>query len=157
MSERQLKYRAGLFLIGSHVGLVIFAIILFFNRGFDIDEFTTVMAVITPVFAGYTTSIIAFIIKDARTTEDTSAQVSRAYVALSFGMPSLLIIMLAVAIGMKAFNSVFANFEDFKRFLLLMESLFAAYAGMFVYSLFEQRPPENHTRRRAHGAGRGAN
>lgn len=154
MTERQLKYRAGLFLIGSHVGLVIFAIILFFNKGFDIDEFTTVMAVITPVFAGYTTSIVAFIIKDAKIMEDTSAQVSRAYAGLSFGMPLLLVVMVAMAVGMKAFNYVFANFEDFKRFLLLLESLFAAYAGMFVYSLFEQRPPEDFAHRRPPRAGR---
>ncbi|WP_431113229.1 hypothetical protein [Variovorax paradoxus] len=157
MTERQLKYRAGLFLIASHVGLVIFAIILFFNKGFNIDEFTTVMAVITPVFTGYTTSIVAFIIKDAKTMEDTSARVSGAYVGLSFGMPALLVVMVAVAVGMKAFNYVFANFEDFKRFLLLLESLFAAYAGMFVYSLFERKPPEDVARAGPAPEGHGAN
>lgn len=142
MTERQLKYRAGIFLICAHLGVAVFAIALFMMAGFNIDEFTTVMAVITPVFAGFTTSIIAFIIKDAKETVDTTARVSTAYVALTFSLPLLLVTVIALSVGLKAFNLVFANFEDFKRFLLLTETLFAGYVGMFVYSLFDKKPPD---------------
>jgi hypothetical protein len=125
---------------------VVFTIALFMVNGFDINEFTTVMAVVTPVFAGFTTSIIAFIIKDAKVIEDTTARVSTAYVALTFSLPLLLAAVIALSIGLKTFNLVFANFEDFKRFLLLAETLFSGYVGMFVYSLFDKKAPEGAAR-----------
>jgi hypothetical protein len=139
MTERTLKYAAGFFLVASHLGLLSYVIALFFLNGFNIDEFTTVMAVITPVFAGYTTSIVAFIIKEAKVLKDDTASVNLAYVILTFVMPLFLVVVLALAIGFKAHNRVFSNFEDFKRFLLLAESLFAAYVGMFVFSLFDKK------------------
>ena len=138
MTQRKLRYRLGFFLVGSHLFLIGLAIALYFMRGFSIDEFTTVVAIVAPVFAGYTTSIVAFIIKEANVLKDTSAPVNSAYAAMSFAMPSVIVLVLALSIWLKANNRVFDNFEDFKRFLLLVESLFAGYAGMFVYSLFEK-------------------
>jgi hypothetical protein len=114
---------------------------LYFENGFSIDEYTTVLAILTPVFAGYTTSILAFIVNDAEVRTDDSPRVSGIFSFLSFALPSVLITALGLSVTLKAFNEVFGNFEDFKRFLLLMESLFAGYAGMFVYSLFEKRTP----------------
>ena len=139
MTERKLKYLTGFFLIGSHVGLLLFAIALFFLRGFNIDEFTTVVAVITPMLAGYTTSILAFIINEARILVDTSPRVNAAYAVLMILLPAVLVTILVVAVWLKANNLVFSNFEDFKRFLLLCESMFAAYVGMFVFSLFDKK------------------
>ena len=141
MTERTLKYSLGFFLIGSHFGLLICCIVLYFLNGFNIDEFTTVIAIIAPVFAGYTTSIIAFIIKEARQLSDKTPKVTGAYSFLSFLIPCLLVTIFGVATVLKAFNKVFDDFEDFKRFLILVESLFAAYVGMFVYSLFEKQTP----------------
>ena len=138
MTERKLKYSVGLFLLASHFGLLCYVIALYFVSGFNIEEFTTVVAVVTPVFAGYTTSIIAFIVKDAKVLEDKTDRVGMVYSALAFAVPLLLVAIVALSIWFKAHNQVFANFEDFKRFLLLIESLFAAYTGMFVYSLFEK-------------------
>lgn len=139
MTERSLKYTAGIFLIASHIGLASYAILLFFQNGYNMDELTTIMAIVTPVFAGFTTSIIAFIIKNSKVTQDTTEVVNVPYIVLTLLLPLLLVTALAAAIGLKAHNMAFANFEDFKRFLLLMESLFAAYVGMFVYSLFEKQ------------------
>lgn len=139
MTEGNLKYTVGIFLIASHIGLICYAMALFFQNGYNMDELTTVMAVVTPVFAGYTTSIIAFIIKNSKATQDTTVLVNLPYIILTLALPALLVGVIAIAIGLKAHNQAFANFEDFKRFLLLVESLFAAYVGMFVYSLFEKQ------------------
>lgn len=141
MTERRLKYSLGFFLIASHLGLLILSIVCYFLGGFNIDQFTTVVAIIAPVFAGYTTSILAFIIKESQVLKDSTKNVTAAYSSLSFLMPLLLVTVMGLSIVLKAYNKVFEHFEDFKRFLLLVESLFAAFAGMFVYSLFEKRPP----------------
>lgn len=141
MTERKLKYSLGLFLIASHFCLLIACIVFYFLNGFSIEEFTTVVAIIAPVFAGYTTSIITFIIKDAHVLKDKTKRVTGVYASLSFVIPLLLVLIFGVSIALKAFNLAFENFEDFKRFLTLIESLFAAYVGMFVYSLFEKQTP----------------
>ena len=141
MTERKVKYSVGLFLMTSHFGLLCYVVALYFVGGFDIEEFTTLIAVITPVFTGYTTSIIAFIVKDAKVLADKTDTVSIVYTLMTFTLPLLLVVIMGLAVGLKAHNKVFANFEDFKRFLLLTESLFAAYTGMFVYSLFEKVTP----------------
>ena len=73
--------------------------------------------------------------------EDKTDKVSMVYTVMAFTMPLLLVVIVGLSVYLKAHNKVFANFEDFKRFLLLIESLFAAYTGMFVYSLFEKLPP----------------
>jgi hypothetical protein len=138
MTERKLKYIVGLFLIACHFVLLCFVIALYFGGGFNIEEFTTVVAIITPVFAGYTTSIITFIVKDAKVLEDKTDRVSLVYTSMALTMPLLLVVILGLSVGLKAYNKVFANFEDFKRFLLSIESLFAVYSSMFVYSLFEK-------------------
>jgi hypothetical protein len=138
MTSRKLKYSLGTFLIVSHFGLLIFAIVLYFLNGFSIEEFTTVIAILAPVFAGYTTSILAFIIKDAQTMNDTSKKVNAFYWSFSFAIPLVLVSIIGLTIGLKAYNRVFNNFEEFKRFFLLIESLFSAYVGMFVYSLFDK-------------------
>ena len=41
MTEKQLKYSVGVFLMASHFGLLCYVIALFFEKGFNIDEFTT--------------------------------------------------------------------------------------------------------------------
>lgn len=139
MTERKVKYSLGVFVIASHFGLLIYSIVLFFLNGFSIEEFTTLVAIIAPVFAGYTTSILAFIIRDAHVLKDRTKPVTAVYTCLSFGIPLILVTVFTVSVTLKAYNKVFADFEDFKRFLLLVESLFAVYVGMFVYSLFEKR------------------
>lgn len=139
MTERKLKYSVGVFLIVSHFGLIIYSIKLYFMNGFNIEEFTTLVAIIAPMFAGYTTSILAFIIKNSRVSKDVSEKVTVVYSVLSFAIPLVLVAIIGAAIRFKAYNTAFENFEDFKRFLLIVESLFAAYVGMFVYSLFEKR------------------
>jgi hypothetical protein len=140
MRERTLKYATGCYLVLSHLLLIGLGIFLYFKGGFSTDEFTTILAVITPASAGYTTSVIAFIISEARVIRKKSPRVNMVYVAFSFLMPTIMVVIVGLSLWFKANNQIFDNFEDFKRFLLLMESLFAGYAGMFVYSLFEKKP-----------------
>jgi hypothetical protein len=141
LTERKLKYSLGVFLISSHFSLLLCATVLYFVNGFSIDEFTTIVAIIAPIFAGYTTSVLAFFIKEAHVLEDQTSRVTTTYSALSFAIPIVLVSMFAVAMALKVFNKAFASFEDFKRFVMLVESLFGAYVGMFVYSLFEKHTP----------------
>jgi hypothetical protein len=140
MTERSLKYRAGVFLIVAHLVIMLLIIILFFMNGFDAGQFTTLMGVIAPMFSGYTTAIVAFIIKDRHVSADASPKVTNTFSALFFVFPGIFAAVIAASIWFQAYSLVFGNFETFKTVLITIESAFAVYIGMFVYSLFEKHP-----------------
>jgi hypothetical protein len=139
MTERQLKYRAGIFLIFVHVVILSLAIAMFFVHGFDLNEFTTLFGIILPMFAGYTTSVIAFLIKDRYAQSDQTQPVTNTYAMLFFLFPGLFSIVIAASIWCQAHTIVFRNFDDFKNFIITIESAFAVYIGLVVYSLFHKQ------------------
>jgi membrane-associated protease RseP (regulator of RpoE activity) len=139
MTERQLKYGAGMALILSHVAIILMIIGFRFVNGFNTDEFTTLLALVTPMFSGYTASIIAFVVTDRHVSADTSQPVTGAFIALTLLLPLLLAGLTVVAIAVKAYNLVFTDFEDCKRFLIALESIFAVYVGMLIYALFPRQ------------------
>ena len=139
MTERQLKYKVGMALVLSHVAIILVIISFRFANGFNTDEFTTLLALVTPMFSGYTASIIAFVVTDRHVAADTSQPVTSVFVALTLLLPLLLAGLTIVAIAVKAYNLVFTDFEDFKRFLIALESIFAVYVGMLIYALFPRQ------------------
>jgi hypothetical protein len=139
MTERQLQYRTGSLLVSSHL-LVITAVIGFrFANGFSTDEFTTLLALVTPVFSGYTASFVAFVVAHRHATVDASKPVTTTFVVLTWLLPVVLSLLILAAIALKAFNRVFTDFEDFKRFLILLESVLSGYIGTLIYTLFPHR------------------
>jgi hypothetical protein len=139
MTERTLKYRSGLLLIVGHLVVLVAVIVLRLFGGYSGEEFTTIFAVIVPMFSGYSTAIIGFIVKDRYTRADRSKEVTGSFAALSFVFPILFTTAVLAAVLLQAFNAAFENFEDFKRFLLAIETAFAVYVGRFVYSMFEKQ------------------
>ena len=139
MTERQLKYRAGMFLIGSHVAILMLIIVLFFLHGFDAAQFSTLFGIIMPMFSGYTAAIIGFMIKDRYTLDDATQRVTGAFSFLFFAVPALFAVVIAGSIFAQAMSAVFRNFEEFKTFIMTIESAFAVYIGLFVYSIFQKQ------------------
>lgn len=136
MTERTLKYRVGWFLVLVHVAVLLLVLGLYVAGGFDFDQLTTICAIIVPMFAGYTTSITAFIVNDRFVGDDTSRPVSGSFVAMSFAFPALFALVISGAVLLQASALTFKNFEQFKQALILVEGLFAVYAGRFVYAMF---------------------
>ena|SRR5215208_4747559 len=147
MTERQLKYRAGMFLILAHVFVILLVIVLFFMSGFDAGQFTTLFGIIMPMFSGYTAAIIGFLIKDRYTMDDATQRITGTFAFLFFLFPALFALVIMAAIWAQAHNAVFRNFEEFKTFLMTLESAFAIYIGLFVYSLFQKQSVARRQRR----------
>jgi len=139
MTEEQLKTRIGLFLIVSHLVIIIpLVIVLYLYGGFLFEEMTTAIALIVPMFSAYLAAIINYIIsnkkkKRAKKSED----ISNEFIFIAFLLPSLFIIFLISIILLKAFNIGFSTFEQFKIMLTLGESAFGIYAGYILKSLFD--------------------
>jgi len=139
VTERQLRYRAGVFLIVLHVCVLLSIVFLRFLGGFERQEFTTLMGVVTPMFSGYTSAIIAFIVRDRHVSVDTSDRVTGVYSGLLFALPTLLVVVVLTAMWLQAYKRAFENFEDFKTFVMTFESAFAVYVSVVIYALFEPK------------------
>ncbi len=138
MREKQVKYAVGVFLVSSHLVLLVLAVILRFFNGFDGSEFSTLLAVMIPMFSGYTSAIVTFIVRDKYAQVDSTPEVTRTYAAMSFIFPGVFTVLVAACILLQACKVGFEDFEQFKTTLLTLESAFAVYIGIFVYSMFEK-------------------
>jgi hypothetical protein len=147
MTETRLKYLIGISMVCANLFVLLEITVLYFLHGFDFDQFGTLLGIVLPMFSGYTTSIIAFFINDRTAIEDTSQKVTNTYAALTVLFPSIFVALISIAILMQSLNRVFADFNQFRGFLTLVQSAFATYLGMLVYSLFKEiraaprRPP----------------
>jgi ABC-type sulfate transport system permease component len=101
-----------------------------------------------PVFSAYTAAVLPFIVRDKNVLTDTSPQVTRAYAGLLFIVPTILATVRMAAISLQAFRKAFENFEDFKIFLMTVESAFAVYANTLVFAIFNRPQDTARTDRR---------
>jgi succinate dehydrogenase/fumarate reductase cytochrome b subunit len=78
-------------------------------------------------------------IKDRYTMDDSTQRVTGVFSFLFFVFPALFALVMAASIWAQAMSAVFRNFEEFKTFIMTIESAFAVYIGLFVYSLFQKQ------------------
>ncbi len=142
MTRSQLKSRIGLFLIISHFAIILLVVILFLMEGFKFEEMTTTIALIVPMFSIYTTAIIKHIIANSRQRQGYSEAVTKEFVFITFFVPSLFVFFLTAIIVLKTLNIGFDKFEQFKIMLAVSETVFGAYVGLVMSSLFEIEKPE---------------
>ena len=136
MTERTLKRRVGLFMVGVHFLSLLLAVTLFFLGGFTFDQLTTATAIIAPMFAGFTTQVISFFSTSRFTSSDRSRPVTLEYAFLTFATPAVLAGLVWVSMLAQANGLAFTDFEQFKLALVLFEGLFAVYAGRLLAPLF---------------------
>lgn len=142
MTENANKIYVGLFMIVSHVLLVVFLISLTFAGGFSMDEMTTAIGFIGPLFAGYTSVIIAYIIKHKNEKSFGDQLLNPVYAVLSFAIPVVFVIMVFALVALKGFNYGISDFGTFKTMIGLAEGAFGLYVGQFIYSMFEGKKPD---------------
>jgi len=138
MTEEQIKTRSGLFIIISHLVIIIpLVIILYLFGGFLFEEMTTAIALIAPMFSAYSTAIINYIISNRKKKKTKQAEdITNEFIFITFLLPSLFIIYIISIVLLKAFNIGFSTFEQFKIMLTLGETAFGIYAGYVLKSLF---------------------
>lgn len=140
MSERKLKTQVALFIIILNVAVLSLVNICFYKGGFDPDEFTTVLAVVGPMFACYTIAAMRYLVNERYIREGNSPRVTMSYAILSFAVPSAFAVAIAGALLLQARGGIngsgFTNFEQFKRILLILETAFSAYIGQLIYTMF---------------------
>ena len=136
MTERQVRTRVGIFLVVSHIAILLLLVLLSLADGFTPPELTTSIALIVPVFAGSTPVIVKSFIDNRKQVADQSPAMDRPFVVIAFLLPGVFVGFLVLIIVLKAFNWGIADFEHFKGFLVFGETGFAVYMGYVIQSLF---------------------
>jgi hypothetical protein len=98
MTESKTRTALGLFLVISHFAVLLLIITLHFLGGFKFDEMTTAVAIITPMFASFTTVIVNQVITERSGVAAASENVSAPFVFLSFFFPVLFVGYLVAVI-----------------------------------------------------------
>jgi hypothetical protein len=136
MTEHGLRTYLGVYIIILNVALISLVFACFYEGGFDPDELTTVLAIVFPMFACYATAAIRHLVNERIVKNDESKRLSTSFVSISFIAPSLFVLVISGVIFLQARGTTFSNFEQFKKLLLIVETVFSAYLGQIIYSMF---------------------
>ena len=116
---------------------------MFLARGLTRAEFATVLSIVMPMLATVSGLAVAYVIRSKKKLKGRikSDQLSDLYVVVSITLPVLFAILIGAMIVMKAFNFWIASIEDLKVSLAAIETIFGAYTGKIIASLFQQGEP----------------
>ncbi|MFN4081457.1 MAG: hypothetical protein ACK4NS_11200 [Saprospiraceae bacterium] len=111
-------------------------------KGFDLEEFTSLMGILAPITALYGGAIFRYIGRSI-----TSPQIEAAYDNGDVsGMVKMLVnghfIIVFLLISGKALAPNILNFQDMTIFLTLVESALGVYMGSIIMALFEGKKQE---------------
>jgi hypothetical protein len=137
MTETKLRTWISVFLMISHVLILLLVVVLYLLKSFDDKEFTTTMGILVPALGGLTGLAVTFAIsvKQKKVYSARSARLSGIYVFTALLFPAAFVSMLFGLVLMKRMD-VFSSFEQFKLSLGAVETIFAGYTGKVMASLF---------------------
>lgn len=138
VTERQLRKRVARFVVISNAVLYFSTFVYYILKGIDGEEMMVIMGFLSPITSVYLTAIFKYAVATRHPdTENLSDRtVSGLYVTLTNWAIPLHFFILFLAISLKAlFNLV--SFSDLKVIFTVVESLFGAYVGLIITSLYK--------------------
>lgn len=137
MNESVLRNRISKFILISNGLLFITIITLYLFSGFLADEFSVLIALISPVTAVYIGALVKYAVENKNVIENefNERPVSQLYVTISYWSIPFHFISIFLIINLKAFNLI--TFADLKIGFSIIETFFGVYVGYIVSSLFK--------------------
>ncbi|HTD83290.1 MAG TPA: hypothetical protein VK648_05800 [Gemmatimonadaceae bacterium] len=139
MTDAELRTRIGLFWVITHFAIIATIIVCFFLGGYEFPDMTTLLAIVVPMFAGITTVVIRYFAQH-RHDAPRGKRVNAAYVTLTWLLPVLFSMTIALTIILRALNRAFEDFDQAKLFLTALEALYVTYTGYLLAPLFGVEP-----------------
>lgn len=122
-----------------HFGLIAVSCLYYLLRGFDFEEFTSLMGILGPVTALYGGAVFRYI---GRSITEPNLN-GTSYNAPVGGLVKWLVhghfATVLLLISLKAFTPNILNFQDMTMFLTFVESAIGIYMGNIVLALFEDK------------------
>jgi hypothetical protein len=142
MTETKLRTLVSIFLMVSHIVILLMVLVLFLKAGLTEAEFTTSMGIMVPALSGLATLAVTYAIsmKGRKQYAARSERLSGIYVFTALLFPSVFVLLMAGLVLMKSFDR-FSSFEQFKLSLGAVETIFAGYTGKVMASLFGSGTP----------------
>jgi hypothetical protein len=137
MASTVLRAIVSSILVVGHFVILAAVFIMYTLSGFTFTELTTTISILLPITSIYTSTVIKEIIRDREEDGKTHPTYSIAYSLISILIPLGFILYLFAIVILKSFNHGIENFDQFKTLLVSGETIFAAYVGLIVHSMFD--------------------
>jgi hypothetical protein len=125
-----------------HFALIGAACIYYILRGFDFEEFTSLMGILAPVTALYGGAVFRFLGRSI-TEPNLNAQNGTPINSLVKWLVHGHFIIVLGLISLKALAPNILNFQDMTMFLTFVESALGVYMGNIILALFEGKMEKN--------------
>ena len=138
MKFSKVKRLVSIIMVATHLATFAWVITLHLIGGFAFDELTTVLGLMLPLFAVFTTMIVKDAISETTLNSETKTleKLPWGYCFLTLTFVSCLATFIIVIISLKGFNLGFATFDHFKTVLGMSEGVFGIYLGHLLPVLF---------------------
>ncbi len=124
-----------------HFALIGACCVYYLLRGFDFEEFTSLMGILAPVTALYGGAVFRFLgrsITEPNLNGQNGSPISSMVKWLVHGH----FITVMLLISLKALAPNILNFQDMAMFMTLVESALGVYMGNIILALFEGKTKE---------------
>jgi hypothetical protein len=139
MKPTEIRTKLSRQIIIYNFALIVIVIILFMAKGFDPEDFTTLMGLLTPITAVYTGTLFKYFghrISKASDKENKTEELPYGRF-LTFIVPGHFIIILSLISARGMFNII--SFNDMILIFTFIETSFGAYVGYIISALFETK------------------
>lgn len=119
-----------------HFALIIVSGIFYLLRGFDLEEFTSLMGILAPITALYGGAVFRYLGRSITEPNPADQNMAPINSMVKWLVNGHFITVLAL-ISMKALAPNLLNFQDMTMFLTLVESALGVYMGNIILALFE--------------------
>jgi hypothetical protein len=124
-----------------HFILLAAACVYYLLRGFDLEEFTSLIGILGPITALYGGAVFRFIgrtITEPGASNGSSIPVNNLVKLLVHGHFAIVLLLIST----KALAPNILNFQDMTMFLTFVESAIGVYMGSIILGLFEGKVKE---------------
>lgn len=142
MSEYRLQFILGLVLVVSHAIAILLCIYLYFDSAILFDNMVEILAIISPVFAIYTSAVVTSFTSNKYKTVSEGVQLNLGFVIISFLFP-LLYFLLVISTLIVFGYSRLLTFIQTVSLIGIAEASFAIYSAKIIGSLYKERVTEN--------------
>jgi hypothetical protein len=139
MTEATLKNVISVILVVSHALTLLIVLTVYILHGLTDEQTTTTVGMVVPMLATIVGLAVNHIIASKRVVRGTSPKVSKLYVFGVVFFAVLYILTIVVLLLLKAFN-LGITFEAFKISMGIAQTIFGAYTGKVLSSLFDPAP-----------------
>jgi phosphate/sulfate permease len=141
VTRQSVQTAVGLIVVGSHFGIL--SLVLTSTAFFHVQlsEAITFTTVIAPLFAGYTTAIVRFFLRNETHRREKPVRASFPFVLISLVTPCLLSCLVLFFFLGYALNRLPINLEAARNIIASLEGFFGIYVGYILEELFQYKPP----------------